>query len=104
MNKCKDCDTALKPLFGSKWYCPNDCDRKTKTTTTASECSKRWWWWASSCRLNTPIKHRIIMCDKKKARFYYEVKIIGEYKIEQTDSDSFYITPSPQKIVVSKIE
>lgn len=44
---CNDCGTALKPLFGTKMYCPNDCDRvkhgassagDRKPKTTAHRC------------------------------------------------------------------
>lgn len=33
MNHCAECNTELKHLFGQTWYCPNDCDRKSKSTS-----------------------------------------------------------------------
>jgi hypothetical protein len=36
---CNDCGTALKHLFGPKWYCPNDCDKVPKTPQPTYEVS-----------------------------------------------------------------
>lgn len=35
MNKCPDCSSDMKPLFGAAWYCPNDCDLVTKKDDTS---------------------------------------------------------------------
>jgi hypothetical protein len=110
MNNCTDCGTALKPLFGSKWYCPNDCDKKPKVTNTIGECPKRWWTTYPTQfhgSRGTRLRPFYVLDDPSKSASpslkTHEIQFIGEYDFTEGPKGMIHIHPSSKGVVIKPI-